>query len=90
MTELRKKHGNTFNISVTEEDGTVLEQFVVVHPERGVHNTSHHEDRLYSVVRHALDESDIACFHSVEDADRFYTELEAERTEEDEPTEGTA
>jgi hypothetical protein len=38
------------------------------------------EDRLASVIRHALDECDIACFDSVEDADEFYTELEAELT----------
>jgi hypothetical protein len=82
MTELRRKHGNTLKVSVTEEDGTVLEQFVVVHRPP--------EDRLASVIRHALDESDIACFDSVEDADEFYAELEAELTEEEEPTDGTA
>ncbi|HET6206900.1 MAG TPA: hypothetical protein VFD98_08830 [Terracidiphilus sp.] len=30
-TELRKKHGKTFKVSVTKEDGTVLEQFVVAY-----------------------------------------------------------
>jgi len=73
MTELRKKHGSTLNVSVTSEDGTVLEQFVVVHRP--------FEGRLASVIRQALDESDIACFDTVGDADEFYTELEAELTE---------
>ena len=82
MTELRKKHGKTLKVSVTDEDGTVLEQFVVVHKPAA--------DRLHSVIRHALDESDLACFDSVEDADEFYTALEAERTEEEEQTDGTA
>ncbi len=44
----------------------MLEQFVLVHRIP--------EDRLHGVIGHALDESDIACFDSVEDADELYTE----------------
>jgi len=90
MTELRNKHGKTFKVSVTEEDGTGLEHFVVVYPGRWMRNTGGPEDQLHSMIRHALDEADIACFDNVEDADQFYTELEAELTEEEEQTDGTA